>query len=116
MAQHNAYLQIFNEVGLPAFILYTMFIFGLVRAMGRIARAYERVPTHRHIWMMAVSLQIALIAYAVGSFFAPVAYLWYLYYIAGFAVCLKILVLASNRGRQPTPRKDQSRVWYLRRV
>jgi putative inorganic carbon (HCO3(-)) transporter len=116
LAQHNAYLQIFNEVGLPAFILYVMFIFGLIRAMGRIVRAYERVRTHRHIWMMAVSLQIALIAYAIGSFFAPVAYLWYLYYVAGFAVCLKILVLASNRGRRPAPQKDQSRVWYLRRV
>jgi len=116
LAQHNAYLQIFNEVGLPAFMLYAMFIFGLIRSMGRIARAYERVQTHRHIWMMAVSLQISLIAYAVGSFFAPVAYLWYLYYVAGFAVCLKTLVLASNRKRQPVPQKDPSRVWYLRRV
>ena len=116
LAQHNAYLQIFNEVGLPAFILYAMFIFGLIRAMGRIARAYERDRAHRHVWMLAVSLQISLVAYAVGSFFAPVAYLWYLYYVAGFAVCLKILVLASNRRRQPAPQKEQGRVWYLRRA
>jgi hypothetical protein len=66
--------------------------------------------------MLAVSLQISLVAYAVGSFFAPVAYLWYLYYVAGFAVCLKILVLASNRRRQPAPQKEQGRVWYLRRA
>jgi O-antigen ligase/polysaccharide polymerase Wzy-like membrane protein len=116
LAQHNAYLQIFNEVGLPAFILYTMFIFGLFRAMGKIARAYERDRSHRHVWMLAVSLQVSLTAYAVGSFFAPVAYLWYLYYVAGFAVCLKMLVLASNRRRQPAPQKEQGRVWYLRRA
>ena len=117
LAQHNAYLQMFNEVGLPAFIVYCMFLFGLIRVMGRIARAYERDRAHKHIWLMAVSLQIALVAYAVGSFFAPVAYLWYLYYIAGFALCLKLLVVASNRGRgQPVPQKEASRVWYLRRV
>ena len=116
LAQHNAYLQIFNEVGLPAFILYTMFLFGLIRAMGRIARAYERDRAHRHVWLLAVSLQVSLIAYAVGSFFAPVAYLWYLYYVAGFAVCLRMLVLAGNRGRQRVPQKEQSGVWYLRRA
>jgi len=116
LAQHNAYLQIFNEIGLPALIVYVMFIFGLIRVMGRIARAYERDRARRHVWMMAISLQISLIAYAVGSFFAPVAYLWYLYYIAGFAVCLKLLVVASNRGRQPAPQKEPSRVWYLRRA
>jgi hypothetical protein len=93
-----------------------MFIFGLIRTMGRVVRAYERVRSHRHIWMTAVTLQTSLIAYAVGSFFAPVAYLWYLYYIAGFALCLKLLVAAGNRGRQPAPRKEASRVWYLRRV
>ena len=116
LAQHNAYLEIFNEVGLPALILYTMFLFGLIRAMGKIARAYERDRAHRHVWMMAISLQISLIAYAVGSFFAPVAYLWYLYYVAGFSVCLKMLVLASNRRRQRAPQKEPSRVWYLRRA
>ena len=116
LAQHNAYLQIFNEVGLPAFILYTMFLFGLIRSMGRIARAYERDRAHRHVWLLAVSLQVSLIAYAVGSFFAPVAYLWYLYYVAGFAVCLRMLVLAGNRGRQRVPQKEQSGVWYLRRA
>ena len=53
-----------------------------------------------HVWTMAISLQISLIAYAVGSFFAPVAYLWYLYNVAGFAVCLKLLVMASRRNRR----------------
>jgi hypothetical protein len=115
-AQHNSYLQMFNEVGLPAFLLYVLFIFGLIRAMGRIANGYERRRGYRHVWMMAVTLQISLIAYSIGSFFAPVAYLWYLYYIAGFAVCLKQLVLATAPSRQPAPQEVPSRVWYLRRA
>jgi putative inorganic carbon (HCO3(-)) transporter len=117
LAQHNAYLQMFNEVGLPAIIIYVMFLFGLIRTMGRIAKAYERDRAHRHVWLMAISIQISLIAYAVGSFFAPVAYLWYLYYVAGFAVCLKLLVLASRRNRQqPAPQEASRGVWYLRRA
>ena len=52
---------------------------------------------YRDVWVMAVMIQASLIAYAVGSFFAPVAYLWYLYYVAGFAVCLKQLVVAAHR-------------------
>jgi putative inorganic carbon (HCO3(-)) transporter len=118
-AQHNAYLQMFNEVGLPALALYLLFLFGLIRAMGRIVKAYEGARSHRHIWVTAVTLQISLIAYSVGSFFAPVAYLWYLYYVAGFAVCLKQLVLASAANRRPTSPASQeapSRVWYLRRA
>jgi putative inorganic carbon (hco3(-)) transporter len=117
LQQHNAYLQMFNEVGLPAIIIYVMFLFGLIRTMGRIAKAYERDRAHRHVWMMAISIQVSLIAYAVGSFFAPVAYLWYLYNVAGFAVCLKLLVLASRRNRQqPVPQEASRGVWYLRRA
>jgi hypothetical protein len=114
LAQHNSYLQIFNEVGLPALILYAMFLFGLIRTTGRIAKAFAGVRNRQQIWLMAVGLQISLVAYAVGSFFAPVVYLWYLYYIAGFAVCLKMLVLASIKKveRAEVPR----RVWNLRRL
>jgi hypothetical protein len=106
----------FNEVGLPALVLYGWVLFGLIRAMGRIAARFERERRYRHVWLIAVSLQVSLIAYAVGSFFAPVAYLWYLYYIAGFAVCVKQLVPATVRTRQPASQEAPSRVWYLRRA
>ena len=117
LAQHNAYLQIFNEVGLPAFILYVLFMATAIRQMGRIAKMYEGVRAYRDVWVMAVTIQAGLIAYAVGSFFAPVAYLWYLYYVAGFAVCLRQVVVAGNRSRKDVMSKESPRrVWYLRRA
>ncbi len=114
LVQHNSYAQMFNEVGLPALVLYLMFLFGLIRTTGRIAGAFAGVRGRRNIWLIAVGLQTSLVAYAVGSMFASTAYLWYLYYIAGFSVCLKMLVLASIKKveRTEVPR----RVWNLRRL
>jgi O-antigen ligase len=117
LAQHNAYLQLFNEVGLPALILYVLFIAAVIRHMGRIVKMYEGVRAYRDVWVMAVGIQAGLIAYAVGSFFAPVVYLWYLYYVAGFAVCLRQVVVAGNRTQESAISKESPRrVWYLRRA
>jgi hypothetical protein len=117
LAQHNAYLQLFNEVGLPALILYVLFIVTVIRHMGRIVKMYEKVRAYRDVWVMAVGIQVGLIAYAVGSFFAPVVYLWYLYYVAGFAVCLRQVVVAGNKAQKDVvPKESPGRVWYLRRA
>jgi putative inorganic carbon (HCO3(-)) transporter len=111
---HNSYLQVFNEVGLPALIMYLAFLVGVIRVSGQIANACAGLPGYRNVWMMAVAIQGSLVAYAVGSFFAHVAYLWYLYYVAGFAVCLKMLVLSRLRKANPT--EVPRRVWNLRRI
>jgi hypothetical protein len=116
LAQHNAYLQVFNEVGLPALIVYVAFIATVIWRMGRLVKAFEGVRAYRLAWTMAVTLQISVMAYAVGSFFAPVPFLWYLYYPAGFAVCLWQVVAASRRARERAPEESPGRVWYLRRA
>jgi O-Antigen ligase len=92
LPHHNAYLQVFNEVGLPGMIVYCLFLFGALRSMGRIGTAHAGRVESRSVAVLARTIQASLIAYAVGSLFASVAYLWYLYYAAGFAVCLKLLV------------------------
>jgi hypothetical protein len=111
---HNSYLQVFNEVGLPALLVYVMFLVTVLGTTGRIAKACAGGRAYRQTWLTAVAIQAALVAYTVGSAFASVAYLWYLYYPAGFAVCLKLLVLSSVRKAEPSevPRS----VWNLRRI
>ena len=111
---HNSYLQVFNEVGAPALIVYLAFLVGVIRVTGQIGKACAGLPGYRNIGMMAVAIQASLVAYAVGSFFAHVAYLWYLYYAAGLAVCLKLLVLSRLRKAKPT--EVPRRVWNLRRI
>jgi putative inorganic carbon (HCO3(-)) transporter len=112
LVNHNAYLQVFNEIGLPALCFYVLFLASVVAISARIAKRYRRARGYRQVWLLAVAIQTSLIVYLIGSFFASVAYLWYVYYPAAFAVCLQQLLterLPAQKGAEP-------RVWYLRRV
>jgi O-antigen ligase len=114
LVSHNAYLQVFNEIGLPALIFYILFLVSATGIAARIVKRYQRERGYRQVWLMAVGIQTALVAYAVGSFFASVAFQWYVYYPAAFAVCLQQLLARTERlhvRKEVTPS-----VWYLRRV
>jgi O-antigen ligase len=111
---HNAYLQVFNEVGLPALIFYILFLASVIKITARITKRYQRVRGYRQVWLMAAAIQTSLLAYVVGSCFASVAYLWYVYYPAAFAVCLQQILPRTER--LPAQKEVPPRVWYLRRV
>ncbi len=114
LVNHNAYLQVFNEIGLPALCFYVLFLASVVAISARIVKRYRRARGYRQVWLMAVAIQTSLIVYLIGSFFASVAYLWYVYYPAAFAVCLQELLRKAER--QPEQKGVEPRVWYLRRV
>jgi O-antigen ligase len=114
VVNHNAYLQVFNEVGLPALVFYVLFLVSVVRSSARVARHYRRARGFRQVWLTATAIQTSLIAYVVGSAFASVAFHWYVYYPAAFAVCLQQILRHS--AQQPAQREVTPRVWYLRRV
>jgi hypothetical protein len=114
LVNHNAYLQVFNEIGLPAVCFYILFLTSVVAISARIAKRYRRARGYRQVWLMAVAIQTSLVVYLIGSFFASVAYLWYVYYPAAFAVCLQQLL--RHAERLPAQKGVESRVWYLRRV
>jgi hypothetical protein len=77
-------------------------------------KRYRRARGYRQVWLTAVGIQSALVAYVVGSFFASVAFQWFVYYPAAFAVCLQQLMARTER--LPAKREVTARVWYLRRV
>jgi hypothetical protein len=92
---HNSYLEVLTEIGLPAFILYLRFLSGAFRGLGRVARLDSDDPSVKALRTMALALRASLLAYMVGSFFGSVAYQWYLYYIAGFAIALRQIADAA---------------------
>ena len=114
LVNHNAYLQVFNEIGVPALCFYVLFLASVIAISARIVKRYRRARGYREVWLMAVAIQTSLVVYLIGSFFASVAYLWYVYYPAAFAVCLQQILRQAER--LPAQNGVEPRVWYLRRV
>jgi probable O-glycosylation ligase (exosortase A-associated) len=105
---HNAYTQVASEIGVPALVLYMMFILVPLGRLRQIERETFGVPQYSHFYYGAVGLQMSLIGYMVGSFFLSVAYYWFLYYLVGYAVCLR-RIYETGPGRI-IGRLDQSAV------
>lgn len=89
---HNAYTQVAAELGLPALAIYLMFMLTPLRRLGQIERETDPVrdvPHYRRLHYLAIGLQAGFIGFMVGSFFLSVAFYWFLYYLVGYAVCLR---------------------------
>jgi putative inorganic carbon (hco3(-)) transporter len=94
---HNSFTQVAAEMGILASVIYTMFIVAPLNRLRRIEReTSSKGPTSR-FYYLAIGLQVSLIGYLVGSFFASVAYLFYVYYLVGYAVCLRRINEAELR-------------------
>jgi putative inorganic carbon (HCO3(-)) transporter len=105
---HNAYTQVSAEMGLGALAVYLWFMIAPLRRLRIIEReTFETRRTSRYYYL-AVGLQAALVGYMVSSFFASVAYQFYVYYLVGYAVCLRRLYEAARAEgsevvKVPTP-------------
>jgi O-antigen ligase len=98
LVTHNAYTQVASEMGIAALIIYIMFVVTPLKKLGQIARESIGQRADSRYYYLAVGLQASLLAYLVSSFFASVAYLWYVYYLVAYAVCLR-RIYESETGR-----------------
>jgi len=98
LVTHNSYTQVAGEMGVAALVCYTMFVVTPLRKLGKIARETLGAEPNSHFYYLAVGLQASLLGYLVCSFFASVAYLWYVYYLVGYAVCLR-RIYESETGK-----------------
>lgn len=98
LVTHNSYTQVAAEMGAAALVCYTMFVVTPLRKLGQIARESFGARANSRFYYLAVGLQASLIGYLVCSFFASVAYLWYVYYLVAYAVCLRRMY-ESETGR-----------------
>ena len=107
LGTHNAYTQVASECGIAAMVFYIIFIMHPLRKLRMIERElFERRENSRYYYF-AIGIQASLIGYMVASFFAAVAYQWYIYYLVAYAICLrriyylqeaKKLEVAEKRG------------------
>lgn len=96
LVTHNSYTQVAAEMGAAALVCYTIFIVAPLRKLGQITRETFEVRRNSHYYYLAVGLQASLLGYMVCSFFLSVAYVWYVYYLVAFAVCLRRLYEAET--------------------
>jgi O-antigen ligase len=87
-ASHNAYTQVAAEIGIPAMIIYILFITTALKRLRKVEGATSRERRKSRYYYLSVGLQGSLVGYMVCSFFASVAFLWYVYYLVAFSLCL----------------------------
>lgn len=106
---HNAYTQVAAEMGMFALVIYVMFMIIPLRRLRRIERETFQTGTHPKVFYLSVGLQASLVAYMVSSFFASVAYLWNIYYLVTYAICLRRIYYAIKvKEELSTPKIAQS--------
>jgi len=116
LVTHNSYTQVAAELGTSALVCYLMFIVSPFRKLGQIARETLGARRSSSFYYLAVGLQASLIAYMVSSFFLSVAFNWYVFYLIGYAVCLRRLyesetgqfVIVANRSERKQSQRAQA--------
>jgi O-antigen ligase len=118
---HNSYLEISAELGVAGLVAYLILMFAPLRSLRRIerdlldkrpsangvafappARAVDDpIDEKREGYYLSVALQASLAAYLVCSFFASIQYLWYLYYILGYAISFRLIQENSQQVSEP---------------
>jgi O-antigen ligase len=96
LVSHNAYTEVAAEMGMAAMVIYIMFILAPFRGLRAIESETFEDRRASHFYYLAVGLQASLVAYMVSSFFASVAYQWYVYYLVGYSVCVRRLYQAEK--------------------
>lgn len=90
-ATHNAYTQVSSELGTIALVIYVLFLIAPMNKLRKLERDTHDLRLQSHYFYLAVGLEASLIGYMVASFFASVAFLWYAYFLVGYAICLRRL-------------------------
>jgi O-antigen ligase len=110
LVTHNSYTQVAAEMGMTALACYTMFIVTPLRKLGQIARETFKKRRDSRFYYLTLGLQASLIAYLVSSIFLSVAYVWYVYYLVGYAVCLtRMYESETGEAVVPETRKDRKK-------
>jgi probable O-glycosylation ligase (exosortase A-associated) len=110
---HNVYLQYAVDLGLPGALLFISLLVASFRGAARVRLRAAREPHLRDLVVLAGGVQIALVAFAVESFFHPVAYQFYFFCIGGLAValqntCRTELEMAHLRSPQAMEDREQT--------
>lgn len=107
LGTHNAYTQVGSEMGIAAMVVYIMFLVYPFKRLTELEKQTEQDKDQRLYYYLAIGLKGSLLAYMVASFFAAVAYQWYIYYLVGYAIAAR-RIYVSRTQRELSPAADQT--------
>ena len=107
LGTHNAYTQVGSEMGIPAMVLYIMFLIYPYKRLKEIEKATDGNEKERYYYYLSIGLRAGLIGYMVASFFAAVAYQWYIWYLVGYAIAMRRIYLAHTQKELAETRGDR---------
>ncbi len=100
---HNAYTQVSAELGILGLLAYLVFMVSPFRKLGAIERTLFDADDHNWFYYLAIGLQASIIGYMVSSFFASVAYNWFIYYLIAYAVAFRRIYSLETGATQDVP-------------
>lgn len=109
LGTHNAYTQVGSEMGIPAMIVYIMFLVYPYKRLKEIEKATDGKKDERFYYYLSIGLRAGLIGYMFASFFAAVAYQWYIYYLVGYAIAMRRIYLSQTQNAISDPRGQTDR-------
>ena len=89
LQSHNAFTQVSSEIGILGLVAYIVFMISPYRKLSAIERTLFAADDHSWFYYLAIGLQASIIGYMVSSFFASVAYNWFIYYLIAYAVAFR---------------------------
>ena len=89
LVTHNSYTQVAAEMGMAALLLYAMFLTAPLGRLRLIERETLTSANGSRFYFLSVGLQASVFGYLFSSFFAAVAYYWFVYYLIGYAICFR---------------------------
>jgi probable O-glycosylation ligase (exosortase A-associated) len=107
-ATHNAYTQVAAEMGAAGFLMYLLFLITPFKRLRKIEQATWSAKRKPRLYYLAVGLQASLVGYMVVSFFASVAYQWYVFYIIAYAICLGRICSHPTEDTRPGPLQQRN--------
>jgi len=97
LGTHNAYTQVGSEMGVAAMVIYIMFLVYPYKRLKEIEKASDGKKDERYYYYLSIGLRASLIGYMFASFFAAVAYQWYIWYLVGYAIALRRIYLSQTQ-------------------
>jgi hypothetical protein len=110
LVSHNAYTQVSAEMGLIALFAYIVFLFRPLKRLREIEQETFNVSDRSKFYYLAIGLQASLIGYMVGSFFASVAYQWFVYYLVAYSIAFRrIYTLTQDEKKENELTQEEER-------